>query len=735
MNTAPVIQNATLFEQRIARLELLSQFGKSFSAILDLQDLLEHIASAATGLTLARQVTIYLIDTDSGKMARRVARAAVDVQEYIELSSADDFARHVIHSQTHLVLKANHPIRDLPLTSPHPLIFAPLTSNGRTIGVIGVYGRTEAADFTKQDIDFLISLSSYAAVAIDNALLYERALAQTRELTLLVESANAFSWSLDPQSVLEKIATYVMQATDTSGCLLSTWSAETQTLATLAEHRNIIWTAPDSQSRSLDSNPLFAQAVHSKQPVIKMAGASSDIFPKHRNMQWLAVLPVLYKNQVIGLLEVASAQPTSISTHTIAEKLNQPLLSLASAMQDQAAGQPGKRLKSIGESVLKMPGIDFCACYQVDAQSGNICPVFSIGTGYWLESDAPLLEVSREYDNLHIVLSEQRIATLHQLSGETISTEMEGLLPEPGAGTLLLLPLVIHAETIGLIQLFDLRPDREFTAREMGLALAIANQAAVALANANLVSDLQNSLQRQKALQSELVRSARLSALGEMSAVIAHQINNPLTTVLADAEMMLHDLPADHLAYPSALAIQKAGKRARSVVEQMLAIARSSSAPVEVDINHSIHEVIDLLHNTMKIDHLNIESYLAEGIPGILAIPGHIDDVWMNLLINARDALRSSGREGHIRIATLYNQEQQVAEVTIEDNGPGMSAQDMDNAFDPFFTTKPVGAGTGLGLYICKQILQEHHGDIRIESVPGQGTRIIVQIPVIRKAV
>ncbi|HQA68242.1 MAG TPA: ATP-binding protein, partial [Aggregatilineales bacterium] len=221
-----------------------------------------------------------------------------------------------------------------------------------------------------------------------------------------------------------------------------------------------------------------------------------------------------------------------------------------------------------------------------------------------------------------------------------------------------------------------------------------------------------------------------LSALGELSTVVAHQINNPLTTVLGDAEMLVQDIPPDNPAHESAKAILRAGTRAKQVVERLLTMAHMENEMRVQDVNRTIEETLQLIGTSITQQHIALDVHLADNLPLVLAIPGQLEDVWMNLIINARDGITQRGNDGgHIRIASRSVEDGKLVEVTITDNGAGMTAEQVRQAFDPFFTTKPRGKGTGLGLYICRQIVDEHDGNIQIESTPGEGTTVVVTLP------
>ncbi|MBN2469494.1 MAG: HAMP domain-containing protein [Anaerolineae bacterium] len=246
------------------------------------------------------------------------------------------------------------------------------------------------------------------------------------------------------------------------------------------------------------------------------------------------------------------------------------------------------------------------------------------------------------------------------------------------------------------------------------------------------VNDMLGSLQKsQEALaeaQAHLAHSARLAAAGEVAAGVAHQINNPLTTIIAEIHLLtsLYTLDDDMLA--SVEAIREAAYRAGTIVEQMLDLARSVPFEMEqTDINASIQSAIALVKAQVEphVSRLAIE--LAPDLPLIKASGKHLEDVvWINLLLNARDALRNNP-DGRITVRTSYDPIDDMVDIIIEDNGEGIRAEDLPHIFTPFFTTKSYG--TGLGLAICHDVVQRHNGIIRVKSEVGKGATFIVRLP------
>jgi two-component system NtrC family sensor kinase len=283
------------------------------------------------------------------------------------------------------------------------------------------------------------------------------------------------------------------------------------------------------------------------------------------------------------------------------------------------------------------------------------------------------------------------------------------------------------------VLLVDTLVRRQFSRREVRLGQALVLQAANALSNARLYRDLELSLEELHRTQSKLVQTARLSAMGELAAAVAHQINNPLTTVLGDSELILRDLLPEDQNFEAIQAIHRAGKRAHEVVRRLLAMARQQQPTDErlekLDINETILNTLTLVKSHILHVNIALSVELGDNLPLAAGIQGQLEDVWLNLLLNARDGV--AGCPGpKIGIRTMYDPDQDAVKVTIWDNGTGIPAEIQDHIFEPLYTTKPAGEGTGLGLHICRQIIEKCQGSIRLESAYNQGTRFEIYLPV-----
>jgi signal transduction histidine kinase len=162
-------------------------------------------------------------------------------------------------------------------------------------------------------------------------------------------------------------------------------------------------------------------------------------------------------------------------------------------------------------------------------------------------------------------------------------------------------------------------------------------------------------------------------------------------------------------------------------------MARGDDDARAMNVNVTIEEMLQLVGLQIRQYSIDLVVDLADVLPPALISPGPLGDVWLNLLINARDAIvQNRSSHGRIELASRWLPDQDVIEVTVADNGGGIPPEHLERVFNPFYTTKPHGKGTGLGLYICHQIVTEHNAVISLDSKPGQGTTVSVRLPVLK---
>jgi len=235
--------------------------------------------------------------------------------------------------------------------------------------------------------------------------------------------------------------------------------------------------------------------------------------------------------------------------------------------------------------------------------------------------------------------------------------------------------------------------------------------------------------EKERELQQELNITSRLASIGEVAAGIAHEINNPLTGVIGFAQMLRQmDVPED---FKEAVeVIDDGAKRTAGIVDKLLTFARRNKPEKEyVDINSVVMSAIDIRAYEMRTNNIEITTKLVPNLPQTMANVGQLQQVFLNIIINAEQAMAAAHEGGTLSIKT--ERANDSIRVSIADNGPGISKKNIGKLFDPFFTTKDSDGGTGLGLSISYGIIKEHGGTIRAKSTLGKGTTFIIDLPVL----
>lgn len=292
--------------------------------------------------------------------------------------------------------------------------------------------------------------------------------------------------------------------------------------------------------------------------------------------------------------------------------------------------------------------------------------------------------------------------------------------------------LVSKGKRVGLIILASRERD-SFSPDEIDFVSVNCDRIAVAVENAQLFRELQGSLEALRNAQTQLVRAARLSAVGELAAGVAHQINNPLTTIIADAQLLVRAVDSAHPAHSSASAIFQAGWRAQRVVQRLLNFSRPDEGEyAPTSVNDTLVNALDLVGAHVERGGVQLKLALAGDLPPIQANENQLEEVWINLLMNARDAL-SEQQPGFIALSSRLAPGGEAVEVEVSDNGRGIGEAERDQVFMPFFTTKGEGRGNGLGLSVSQTIVYNHGGEITFQSREGEGATFVVRLPLTRR--
>jgi signal transduction histidine kinase len=292
--------------------------------------------------------------------------------------------------------------------------------------------------------------------------------------------------------------------------------------------------------------------------------------------------------------------------------------------------------------------------------------------------------------------------------------------------SIIIQPMYWKGQVMGGFTVLWTRERHRFTPEEMRLSEGIALQGALAVENSRLYEGVKAQMTELQRTQAQLVQSTKLAAIGELAANIAHEINNPLTTVLGFASFIAERLkPGDPMREELGL-IQEEASRARDIVRDLLQFSRQRDfSPEAVDLGVVLEQVVAMVRRQGALNAVAVQERYAPDLPAVQVDVSRIKQVFLNIINNAvyvmpnggSLTIRTEAASGGVRVA-------------FADTGPGISTEHRDKVFDPFFTTKPEVSGTGLGLSVSLGIVQSHGGTIEVETEPGKGSTFTVCLPV-----
>lgn len=301
---------------------------------------------------------------------------------------------------------------------------------------------------------------------------------------------------------------------------------------------------------------------------------------------------------------------------------------------------------------------------------------------------------------------------------EVIRLDGGGALDEPDAYEDA--PLVVEGSVTGMLRIAT---KREITREQRTLYFDVAADVSKA------IERLGAQRSQTRLVQERLLQSEKMSSVGQLVSGVAHELNNPLTGIMGFAQLLLMR-ELDETARKHVETVYSEAERASKIVNNLLTFARRRKAQKELaDLNALIERVVELRNYDLRVRNIDIDLELDPQLPPTMVDTNQIQQVFLNLVLNAEQAMKEETGEGSLRIRTGAGNES--VQVSFRDTGPGMSAETLRRIFDPFFTTKDAGAGTGLGLTISYGIIEEHGGRIWAESELGAGTAFFIELPII----
>ncbi len=304
-----------------------------------------------------------------------------------------------------------------------------------------------------------------------------------------------------------------------------------------------------------------------------------------------------------------------------------------------------------------------------------------------------------------------------------IIPDLDSLMAEGNPRNFVIVPLLLRNAGIGIYLIHTTKAQQEFSNQDIQLLSVLANQAAAGVENWRAYGKLLEAHQRVKASEAQMIQAAKLAAIGELAASIVHEIKNPVQVLVLQMEVM-----ARGTKIPNADQLFRAQvQRLNDITKRLMNFARNVSDEVimaPVDVNKPIRDVVAMVEHEFRTDKIEMQLDLAPELPPVTGNANYLQQVFLNLAINARDAMPRGGTISIESASTRYG-----VTVRFADTGSGIAPEHREKLFQPFFTTKGEGKGTGLGLAICKKIVDQHQGTIRVDSQADRGTTFTMFFP------
>ena len=332
-----------------------------------------------------------------------------------------------------------------------------------------------------------------------------------------------------------------------------------------------------------------------------------------------------------------------------------------------------------------------------------------------------------------IVLPADFVETLKQNHAEIIDHEhlphlpaaVQSIVQAEGLRSWMWVVLWRKEKILGVLATSS-RVSRQFNRSEEGVMIAVGRQLATTIEKIQLYHETKRAYEDLRRTQEQLLQSEKMSAVGQLISGVAHELNNPLTAILGYAQL-LESEALDPRVQDFIGKLYKQAQRTQKIVQNLLSFARQHKPRrVHVDVRGVVEDTIALRDYDLKVNNIIVQRDFESDLPPVVADPNQLEQVFLNIINNAADAMLDGGSGGVLGISIYCSQGHVISE--FHDSGPGI--KDPKHVFDPFYTTKGVGKGTGLGLSICYGIVQEHAGEISAQNHPEGGAVLQVRIPV-----
>ena len=374
-------------------------------------------------------------------------------------------------------------------------------------------------------------------------------------------------------------------------------------------------------------------------------------------------------------------------------------------------------------STAALLSADLVGLFMMDSKEGDLRLAAGIG---WAPDQIGAITAPPSYESF------AGYAFLHKsdIQVEDLARERRFQVPtylrDHGIRSGIVVPLGVRQEPVGVLAAYYRAPHR-FSEEENRVLTAIAQETALALEKARLYAELQENLARLQETQAQLIQADKLKALGTLLSGMAHELNNPLSTIQLSLQLMKRATLTDALRKRLDVMEEECDRASRIIRDLLVFARRKPPERRRTDVGEVIRATLALQAPQFDLSKVRVTSELSP-TPAILADAHQLQQVLLNLFTNATHAMKTHSGGGMLSVRSLRQSNEVV--IQVEDDGPGIPAQHLGRIFDPFFTTKVAGEGTGLGLSLSIGIIEAHGGRMAAENLPGRGARFTLRLPI-----
>jgi signal transduction histidine kinase/CheY-like chemotaxis protein len=765
-----------LYHRRSDELQVLHEISLRLNAQLETPKLLQLIVEQAVMLLDADAGCFYLYEPPRGELVLSVATNFYKRFLGVTLKPGEGLAGLVFETRRPLVIAdyGAWPGRATVYqneTGFKAMLAVPLLAGDKVLGVLDLGGQCEQT-FDDHAVWLAELFAAQAAVALDNARLHAEVKQRARELAALNKTSQTIASILDKDRMLRLVMAEIRSLLDAQGASVLLFDAANNELVFAAA------SSPSAQELVGTRMPATAGAagwtVQNKQALLISDAQSDERFYKKVDAttglttRSLVAVPLIFNDAVIGVVEAINKASGAFTQHDL-DMLEVMAGSIAVAIENvwlfTSLDQEKEHLEllyCLGQQLLESLDVREVAqraldgiCGVVKAQHGNVlvreldsaAAPLVVTFGYNPGAGQILQERCRQGHDCGLegwVIRERQTAQVDDVTRDPRWLHLPGLHDQIRSA--LCVPLLNGTDLVGVLSIFS-EQAAFFNEAARRLVESAAATVTIAIANARLFQAERKQFNRLHEFQAQLVHAEKMAAVGRLAASIAHEINNPLQAVQGCLALLQEELAGqprpDKVARYLTMAESEID-RVGAIVRRMRDFYRPAREEMRpTDVNAVVQNVLELSRKQLEHNGMAVESEWANNLPAIQANASYLKQVFLNLTLNAIDAVTAGkrldappGPRGTLRVRTAPDQlqlkgnHQLIPAVRIEfsDTGEGIPPEALPHIFEPFFTTK--GSGTGLGLFISYEIVEAHGGQITASSQAGAGTLFTIVLPV-----